>query len=173
MPSNVDISKLVEIAKGIGAARLEAACVFLVNKIRDNLSVPGRTQTQGMIKRGPHKGEAKTVWGPIGSKPSQPGGFPAKQTGTLRSTIAYDVDKDNLTAKVGTSSRVGYWLEFGTRGGTIITPQEKRVLANQALGQIFGTKVRQGAIEARPWLVKTVQQNQSEVNQILAGKSPG
>lgn len=169
MSVDFDISRVISIAKGVGAARLEAACIHLVNAIRQNLSTPGRTQSQVTVKRGKFAGTTRTKWGALNSKPSQPGDFPAKQTGTLRSSIAYDLDKENLTAKVGTSLLVGKWLELGTRGGTIITVKDARVLAD-SLGHVFGTRVVQGAILPRPFLVKTVQQESGNMNRIMSGQ---
>jgi hypothetical protein len=170
MPVTFNIPQVIAIAKGIGAARLEAACVHLVNSIRQNISVPGRTQSQVTISRGKNAGKTRTKWGALNTKPSQPGDFPAKQTGTLRSSIAYTIDKETLTAKVGTASMVGKWLELGTRGGTIISVKNARVLAD-ALGHVFGTRVVQGAILPRPFLTKTVTQERGNLNQIMAGKS--
>jgi hypothetical protein len=163
----IDVNKIEQVARGIALARLNAVCIHLVNKMKENLSTPGRT-SKIVMSRDERKERVK--WGPLGSKPSQPGGFPAKQTGTLRSSVAYEIDPQTLTAKVGTSLRVGRWMELGTKGGKIITPKEAAVLANVKLGQVFGRRVVQGPIAPRPWLLRTVNDEKAAVQRILSGK---
>lgn len=132
---------MIALVRGIAGARLEAACVHLVNKMRENVSVAGRTKTQVTVSRGKNKGKTRTKWGALNSKPSAPGDFPAKQTGKFRSSIAYTVDKQTLSAKVGTSLKYGKFLEMGTR-----------------------------KMAPRPWLLRTAGEEKQAVNQIMAGK---
>lgn len=141
MSVTFDTSKLVDVAKAIGAARLEAVCIDLVNTIRQNVSVPGRTKTQVTISRGKNAGKTRTKWGALNSAPSAPGDFPAKQTGWLRSSMAYEIDRENLTAKVGTAVNYGRYLEMGT-----------------------------SRMAARPWLLRSAAEQHGRRAQILAGK---
>lgn len=50
-----------------------------------------------------------------GAFPSRPGEPPRKQTGHLRRSIAYEVDRTNLVARIGTNLAYGRYLELGTR----------------------------------------------------------
>lgn len=163
----IDEAKLLAKVHQIAVRRLEAAAIFLVNECRQNLSVPGRTQSVRLLKSGKNKGQAKTFWGPLNSAASKPGEFPRKQTGALRSSVAYDIDPENLVARVGTSLRVGRWMEFGTRGGKEITPKEAKVLADAGQGIFFGKKVIQGAIAPRPWLLRTLKESRGKIQQIM------
>lgn len=162
----IDTEKAIAKVRKMAADRLEACAIFLVNKCRENLSQPGRTSTVVTISRGKNKGQSKTKWGPLNSAASKPGEFPRKQTGKLRSSVAYTIDRENLTARVGTSLKVGRWMEFGVKGGKVITPKNKRVLADAA-GNIYGKKVIQGAIAPRPWLLKTLKESRGQLQQIL------
>lgn len=159
---------IIDKAHKLGADRIEACAIHLVNKCRENLGKPGRTKSEKTLTRGKNKGSTKTVWGALGSAPSSPGDFPAKQTGGLRSSIAYVMDRQSLVARTGTSLRVGRWMEFGTRGGKVITPKDKAVLADSAAGIIFGKKVVQGAIAPRPWLLRTMNEEKAAMGQIIS-----
>jgi phage gpG-like protein len=135
----LDEQKILAKANEIAAMRLEACAIHLVNRCRENLSKAGRTKKLVTISRGKNKGKQKTAWGPLNSAPSKPGDFPARQTGALRSSIAYDVDRQNLTARVGTALKYGRWLEFGTR-----------------------------RMAPRPWLLRTLKEEGPKLSQIMA-----
>lgn len=104
------IARMEEAAfRGLSAIGVEAT-----NDIRLLLSVPGRTQGTKVLKSGPNKGQSRTVWGRLGSAPSKPGEAPHKQTGTLRSSIAWSVDRERLVVRIGTALKYGKYLELGT-----------------------------------------------------------
>lgn len=57
------------------------------------------------------------MYGRKGHHPSLPGNPPAVDTGTLRRSITYEVDEENLVGRVGstqTNPPYGAYLEFGT-----------------------------------------------------------
>jgi hypothetical protein len=72
--------------------RLAHAGEFLRSRIAEGLSLPSR---------------------PPG-RPSLPGEKPHADTGKLRQSIFYDVDKSKLTCIVGTPLKYGAYLELGT-----------------------------------------------------------
>lgn len=57
-----------------------------------------------------------------GKNPSAPGEPPRKQTGQLRRSVQAEVDRDALTARVGTNVEYGKHLELGTRKGLAARP---------------------------------------------------
>lgn len=83
---------------------LSAAALIVSTRAKQLLSVAGtghaRDKATGKFKRS------------YGANPSAPGEPPAKQTGRLRASVAWEVA--GLVARVGTNVRYGRWLEFGT-----------------------------------------------------------
>ena len=150
---------------------VEAAAIHLQNKVREKLSVAGRTVSQQPITRGKNKGKMKKVVGAMGSNPSKPGEAPHKQTGTLRSSIAHEMTEPQR-ALVGTALKVGKWMELGVVGGKIIRPVNKKALANTALGLMFGKRVKQGAIKPRPFLRSTLNEEKPNIISIVGGNLP-
>jgi HK97 gp10 family phage protein len=72
--------------------KLTAVGITLVNAIKENISIPSFPER------------------------SKPGEYPHKEDdGILRSSITYNVDKENLNVKVGTPLLYGKFLERGTR----------------------------------------------------------
>lgn len=71
--------------------RLEKIGVLLSSEVRRNLSVSTRA-----------------------NGPSAPGGFPHADTGTLRKSISYAVDRSRLEVRVGSTVLYAPWLEDGT-----------------------------------------------------------
>lgn len=75
---------------------------------------------------------------------SKPGEPPRKQTGHLRRSVTYEVDRENLTARVGTNVTYGKYLELGTKRGLAPRPWLRPALArvaarvNELLSQIGG-----------------------------------
>ncbi len=145
------------------AKRLTKAAIFLQGQIRQLISVPSRSVSFQKTKGG----KIKKVLGPRGNMRSQPGQPPHMDHGALRASITYEVDRENLTARIGSPSKVARWMELGTPGGKIITPKTKKVLANVATGQIFGKRVRQGAIRPRPFLRRSLKENMPAIRRII------
>jgi len=82
-----EFKKLVKLDAG---QRLEVAVILLKNEVKQDLSIP---------------------YPPA----SSPDDFPHKRTGRLRASIAHEVDRENLEARVGTNLAYGKFLEIGTR----------------------------------------------------------
>ncbi len=90
--------------------RVQAAGIYLVSRIRENISIPSRTVKIVQTK----SGGTKKVLGARGSNRSKPGEFPHKDFGRLRQSIASDFKPETLTARVGTNLAYGRYLEMGT-----------------------------------------------------------
>ncbi len=112
------------------ARRLQAAAVVVQNEARLLLSVPGTIPAGGGGRD--KKGRSRRVYG---SNPSLPGEPPRKQYGHLRRSVAREVDRLSLTARVGTNLKYGRWLELGTSRGLAARPWLRRALS-QARQQI-------------------------------------
>ncbi len=85
---------------------------------------------------------------------SSPGEPPASATGYLRQHILTEVSSDGYEGVVGTDVPYGAMLQFGTHGGAVIFPHDKKkVLAFGVDGKrVFAKHVIQGPIRPRPWL---------------------
>ena len=72
----------------------------------------------------------------FGLDPSIPGQPPHALIGTLRQSIKTQVIRTttSITGFVGTALKYGRFLEFGTRGGTIIRPKSAKALVFMAKG---------------------------------------
>lgn len=147
------------------AKRLAKAAIFLQGEIRQLISVPSRSVSYRVIQKGKKKGQTQKVLGERGNSRSRPGEPPHMDHGALRASITYDVDRENLTARVGSPSKVARWMELGTPGGKIITPKNKKVLAGN--GVIYGKRVVQGAIRPRPFLRRSLKDNAARIRQII------
>lgn len=101
---------------------------------------------------------------------SRPGEPPRFQSGRLRNSIAYEM-KNWHTARVGTNVKYAKWLEFGTKGGRVITAKNKKALYDPASGRFFGKRVIQGAIKPRPFFRPTVNRMRPEIVATLGGKA--
>jgi len=75
------------------------------------------------------------------TRPSAPGEFPHKVTGTLRNSVGY-MQVTPLHFRVGVGVLYGKWLEFGTK-----------------------------TMAARPFLRPTMWNNQSRLAEIMAGRA--
>ena len=78
------------------------------------------------------KGEKKTfkkgrrIYGKYPSKPGEP---PHKQTGDLWRSVAYEVDRKEMIARVGTNKKHGKAMELGTKHGIAPRPWLRPALA--------------------------------------------
>lgn len=90
----LDLGKVLKGKEAAGKQGVEMAAAFLVGGYKEDLSVPGPTP------------DAPTV------RPSKPGEPPRRREGQLRDHVFYEMD--GTTARVGTSLKKGYWLEWGT-----------------------------------------------------------
>lgn len=100
---------------------------------------------------------------------SLPGEPPRRQTGDLWRRISHEIDRSRHVARVGTNLKYALWLEFGTRGGKVITAKGKKVLANPLTGQVFGKRVVQGAIKPRPFFRPTLDKFRGRAEAIIRG----
>lgn len=112
------------------AKRLRTAATEVQNEARQLLNVPGTIPIGGGGRN--KKGQFRRVYG---AAPSLPGEPPRKQRGHLRRSVAIEVDKLSLTARVGTNLKYGRWLELGTSRGLAARPWLRRALS-QARQQI-------------------------------------
>lgn len=116
---------------------LSRAAIEVKRKAQVLLSVPGTGGGRDT------KGRFVRVYGANPSKPGQP---PHKQTGHLRRSVTYEVDRKTLTARVGTNVEYGKHLELGTKRGLAPRPWLRPALAsvaarvNELLGQIGSEK---------------------------------
>lgn len=113
MPEGIDPAKLERFVRRQAVARVTAAAVHLVNRIKENISIPSRTVTYKQT----HGGKTKKVLGARGSNRSKPGEFPHKDYGTLRASITCDVQEqgDKVVARIGSPLKYSLYLELGTR----------------------------------------------------------
>jgi HK97 gp10 family phage protein len=109
-----------KIVKAGSAQRLEAAAILLQNELKTVLVAKDNID---------------------GTKPSEPGEAPAKETGRLSSSISREVDKEAMTARVGSNVVYSKFLEIGT-----------------------------DKLAARPWLRPTYDRLAGKIKQILTGK---
>lgn len=88
------------------------------------------------------KGRMKTslrIGNKFGNRPSRPGEPPRRRTGRLSGSIAHEVNKGELVARVGTNVLYAKFLELGTRrmsARPFIRPALQR--ERFALGRILG-----------------------------------
>jgi phage gpG-like protein len=99
---------------------------------------------------------------------SRPGEPPRMQSGRLRNSISVQ-RLNQWTVRVGTNIKYARWLEFGTRGGKVITPKRAKALFDPVSGRFFGKRVVQGAIKPRPFFRPTVRKMRAEITATLAG----
>ena len=126
--------------RGRAVGCLNAAAIHCMNRAKTLLSVEGTGQRTRRVrnKAGKLRKSTKLVYG---KSPSAPGEPPHVQTGRLRASVAFEVDKESLTARVGTNVKYGRYLELGTRAG----------------------------IAPRPWLRRALAETAAQINAILAG----
>jgi hypothetical protein len=111
---------------------------------------------------------------------SQPGDPPHADTGKLRQSIFMDHSESSLSARVGTTSMVGVYMELGVAGGVAINPTLKKMLVfpgwvgaaasgggGGGWGWVFARHVVQGPIAPRPFLVPAMEHNQNRLQEII------
>jgi HK97 gp10 family phage protein len=93
---------------------VEAACIHVQNQVRFLISTPSRTVTyaERMNRRGERK--TKKILGKRGSNRSTAGNPPHKDTGTLRSSIAHQMEA-GPSGLVGSALAYARHLELGTK----------------------------------------------------------
>lgn len=139
-----------EIEKKV-LSRLDQAGEFLVERTREALSIPNNG----------------------GLNPSRPGEHPHMGNGDLVAGISKELMPEAMTCRVWSRGRVSQWMRFGTPGGVVIVPKNKKVLANRRLGKFFGKRVIQGAILPRPFLDADLDANAVAMREIIArGETP-
>ena len=156
--------------------RLRRAGVFLERDIKRSLSTSSR---------------------PIPDNRSKPGGTPHADTGGLRKSIFWDINKRKLLVIVGTPLKYGLWLEIGTKRSVVIRAKPGKFLIipvgksartfkgkgakkrrkasgvkrikwrGKTLWVIFRKVVRRGPMKARPYLRPALQRNRRKLKEIL------
>lgn len=86
------------------------------------------------------------------------------KTGYLVNNWGFDIGQ--LQARWFPRAAYAPFVEFGT-GPHIIVPVNKRVLANTATGQIFGTRVKHPGSKANPYMERIVAASQPEINELF------
>lgn len=99
---------------------------------------------------------------------SKPGEPPRMQSGRLRNSVSW-MRLGQFSRRVGTNVFYGRLLEFGTKGGKVITPKSAKALYDPVSRRFFGKRVVQGAIKPRPWMRPTVNRMRGEIVATLAG----
>lgn len=97
-------------------------------------------------------------------------------TGHLRRSITYEVDKNKKQATIGTNVHYALHLEYGTKPHTIKVKNAK-VLADKK-GNVFGKSVKHPGTRAQPFLRPALDNNkknlskmaQESLNAYLGGK---
>ena len=92
--------------------------------------------------------DTSKTYGKKGHHPSLPGNPPAVDTGTLRRSVTYQVDENELVGYVGSNLKdppYGAYLEFGT------------------------TKDGKQIIKPRPWLKPATEKSMDKIKEIMAG----
>lgn len=105
--------------RGEAVKAITRAAIVCSRRAKELLSVAGTGGVKGSRRA-------------YGSNPSAPGEPPHKQTGRLRASVTYEVDAQNLTARVGTNLPYGLFLELGTKAGLAPRPWLRRALAETA-----------------------------------------
>jgi HK97 gp10 family phage protein len=85
----------------------------LVQALTESALVVQAEARQSILK-GPKTGRVYVRRGRIRHRASAPGQPPASDTGTLARSIVIDVDKDKVTASVGSNVKYAPFLELGT-----------------------------------------------------------
>lgn len=112
---------------------VEAACVWVKSRARENISTPSRTVTyvrRANIKTG-ERGALRKKLGKRGSSRSKPGDFPHKDYGTLRTAVAHQmVAGGEPKGLVGANVKHALYLELGTKN-MAPRPWLRRTLAEE------------------------------------------
>lgn len=101
---------------------------------------------------------------------SAPGESPRYESKKLYESVYGYVDPGSMTVSVGTDEPYGYWLEHGTVGGKTIYPSGgKKWLTwvdERTNQQVFAKSVTLGAIKPRPWLSRTMEEQEAKIRRI-------
>jgi len=123
--------------EGLAFRMLSRAAMTCERRAKELLSVAGTgTRTAGGVVRAVRNARHRVY----GAFPSAPGEPPHKQTGRLRASVTHEVDKGEMTARVGTNVKYGLYLELGT-----------------------------SKMAPRPWLRRALAETAAKINSILSG----
>jgi hypothetical protein len=107
--------------------------------------------------------------------PSKEGDYPHADTGALRNSIFWRLDKGSggeLTVTVGTTLAYGIYLEYGTAGGVRVEARAGGVLSwiEPRTGERrYSRWVILGAIKGRSYLRRTLEEEWPAVERMLTG----
>lgn len=106
--------------------------------------------------------------------PSREGEYPHADTGRLRNSIFASVDEKTLEGIVGTNLKYGLWLEYGTRGGRVITAKGGKMLSWLGKGgrRVFAKSVTLGPIKGRSYLRRTFVEAQPKLRKFFGEQWP-
>lgn len=131
--------------KGV-AKMLQDISVGLANKVKENLLVAGEK----------------------GTNESAPGEFPRAITKRLVNSIF--AESGDMQLKVGFAVVHGFFMEKGVEGGKVIVPVRATVLSwiGKNGERCFARSVKQGKIEPRPFLGRSLMMFTPEIRSIMA-----
>ena len=122
--------------------RLRSAAVFLQGAIKEDISQAGTLRYSPLRRKGTASESRKMIDNFTHSLPGNP---PSKQSGRLRSSIAWEIVQGKaVSARVGTNVKYGRYLELGTR-----------------------------CMKARPFLRPALAKHQAAIRRIVAGTGSG
>lgn len=124
-------------------ARIHRCCLLVWNHAKKSINTDGTgvRAAAGPRRNGRRRRKGSLVYG---ANPSRPGDPPHKQHGRLLNSLAWEVDKESLTGRVGTNLLSGLLLEIGTR-----------------------------LVAARPWLGRALRECRDQVRAILSAPMKG
>ncbi len=121
------------------------------------------------LKPGPSKQNPTAT----ASKPGEP---PHKRTSVLADSIQHETlrRRNEFTGRVGTNVKYGFWLEIGTKGGTVIKPKKGGLLSwiGPDGKRRYAKSVTMKPLAPRPYLRPALNKNRKKIVKAIraAGK---
>jgi phage gpG-like protein len=140
--------------------RITAACIYLENQVKADVSQPGTLRYTVPTKSGKPSRRQRTVYNFTHSRPGNP---PFKQTGHLRRSITHEVD--GPVGRVGSNLAYARALELGYAPGGLAP----RPFLRSNLVKHMGTIGRIVRGEATPGGLPAVESNQFRSGHFGAG----
>jgi len=137
-------------------AKLEIAVDKMLKATADDMAEGIRRAMKAGGKGTPKPAAEPPQYGWVRAR-SAAGDAPAMQTGKLLASIGSALVGPRR-ARVGSSSKVGYWTQYGTPGGKTFGPVSKPFIVYRAASGalVITKKSRRGTVAPRPWLSNAV-----------------
>ena len=113
-----------------------------------------------------------------GGKASAPGEFPRLQSGKLYRGVRTRLSsRSPYSFRIDNKEGYGDYLEFGTKGGKIITPVQAKALKFTVFkgarsSTVFTHRVKQGAIKPRSWARRTLVEMRETIRAVYTRGIP-